>query len=119
MAVLVLVPSEELLRKGSGILNRAKAFRETGPVFQSPEVTFRIRVIVGDVRAAVGFDDPQIRHQKGIGFGCHGRTPIRVNSQLARLKFLLSAGIPNECCGQFRAFPIRDHPAHDIAAEDI
>ena len=71
MTVLVVIPGEELLGKRTGILKRPKSFRETGPVFQSPEVTFRIRVVVGNVRAAVGFGDTQIRHQEGNRFGGH------------------------------------------------
>src|SRR5206468_10413205 len=71
MTVLVVVPGKELLRETSGILKRSKAIRETGPVLQSPEVAFRIRVVIGDMRAAVGLGDPQVGHQKGDGFGCH------------------------------------------------
>jgi len=33
-------------------------------IFQSPEVAFRIRVVVGNMRTTVGFGDPQIRHQE-------------------------------------------------------
>jgi hypothetical protein len=58
MAVLVVIPGEELLGEGTSILQRPEAFRETGPVFQSPEVAFRIWVVVGNMRAAVGFGDP-------------------------------------------------------------
>ena len=71
MAVLVVIPGEELLGERAGILQRPKTFRETGPVFQSPEVAFRIWVVVGDMRAAVGLGDAEVRHQKGDGFGCH------------------------------------------------
>ena len=44
MAVLVVIPGEELLGEGTGILKTPEAFRETRPVFQSPEVAFRIRL---------------------------------------------------------------------------
>jgi hypothetical protein len=71
MAVLVVIPGEELLGEGTGILERPKAFRETGSLFQGPEVAFRIWVVVGNMRPAVGFGDPQIRHEKGDGFGGH------------------------------------------------
>ena len=71
MAVLVVVPGEEILRERASILEGFKAFRETRPIFQSPEVAFRIRVVVGNVRATVGFGDPQISHQEGNRFGRH------------------------------------------------
>jgi len=57
MAVFVVIPGEELLGERTSILQRAETFRETGPVLQSSEVAFRIRVVVGDMRAAVGFSD--------------------------------------------------------------
>jgi hypothetical protein len=55
MAVLVVVPGEELLGERPGVLQTPKAFREAGPVFQSPEVTFRIRVVIGDIGGGCGF----------------------------------------------------------------
>ena len=38
MAMLLVVPGEELLAEGPGVLQRAEAFREPRPVFQSPEL---------------------------------------------------------------------------------
>jgi hypothetical protein len=38
MAVLVVIPGKELLGERTGILQRPKALREPGAVFQSPEV---------------------------------------------------------------------------------
>ena len=72
VAVLVVIPGKELLGETSGILKGAKAFRETGPVLQSPEVAFRIGVVIGDMRSAVSFGDAEICHQEGDGFGGHG-----------------------------------------------
>src|ERR1035438_5404980 len=115
MAVLVVIPGEELLGEGTGILKTPEAFRETGPVFQSPEVAFRIWVVVGDMGAAVGFGDTQVGHQKSDGFGCHGGTPVRMNCQLSRLDLLFAARIRNEPFGQFRTFTVGHHPAHHIA----
>ena len=57
MAVFVVIPGEELLGERTGILERPETFRETGPVFQSPEVAFRIRVVIGYIRSAVGLSD--------------------------------------------------------------
>jgi hypothetical protein len=71
MAVLLVIPGEELLGERTSILQRPKTFRETGPLFQSPEVAFRIWVVVGDMRAAVGLGDAEVGHQKADGFGCH------------------------------------------------
>src|SRR5665213_1912444 len=71
MAMLFVIPGEELLGKGTGILERPETLRKPGPVFQSPEVAFRIRVVVGDMGATVGLGDAEVGHQKGDGFGSH------------------------------------------------
>ena len=76
MAVLVVIPGKELLGETSGILKGPKAIRETGPVLQSSEVALRIWVVIGDVRAAVGFGDTEICHEERDRFGGHGRTAV-------------------------------------------
>src|SRR5580704_2999688 len=119
MAVLVVVPGEEFLGEGSGILQTPKAFRETGPVLQSPEVTFRIRVVIGDVGAAVGLSYPQIRHQERDRLRGHRRTPVRMDGELTGPDLFFLTGIPDKPSGQFRAFPVCDHPAHHVSAEYV
>ena len=42
-----------------------------------------------------------------------------MDGELAGLDILFAAGFLDELLGQFRAFAGRDHPAGDVAAEDI
>ena len=71
MSVLFVVPGEELLGEGPGILKGTEPFREARPVFKSPELAFRIRVVVRDMRSAVGFGNAKIGHQEGDRFRGH------------------------------------------------
>ena len=48
-----VVPGEELVPVGTGVLDRAKAIGERRPVLEGLELRLRERVVVGDVRAAV------------------------------------------------------------------
>jgi hypothetical protein len=79
MAVLVVIPGEELLGERTSILQRSKLFREAGPLFQSPEVAFRKWVVIGDM-GGCGSWCAEVGHQKGNGFGRHGGTPVRMPS---------------------------------------
>jgi len=63
MTMLLVVPGEEVLTKSTSILDGPKAFGEARPVFQGFEVALRIGVVVGDMGAAMGFGNPEIRHE--------------------------------------------------------
>ena len=71
VVMLVVVPLEEGLAEPTSIFNGAKAIRKTGAVFQGAELAFRIRIVIGDMRTAVGFDDTQVGQEQGHGFGFH------------------------------------------------
>ena len=58
--VLGVVPREESLAKGAGVLDRAKAIGELRPVLQGFELAFRERVVIGDVWAAMSFGDAEV-----------------------------------------------------------
>ena len=119
MAMFFVVPGEEALAKGTSILDGPKPFGEAGPVLESFEVALRVRVVVGDMRAAMGFGDPQVRHEKGRRPRLHGRPVVGMNRELARLDFLFGTGVPDQPRSQHGALTVRHHPAHHIAAEHI
>ena len=54
VAVVVVVPGEELLAVGSGGLDRGEAAGEAGPVLEGLELGFGVGVVVADVRAGSG-----------------------------------------------------------------
>ena len=60
VVVLVVIPLEEGLAEAASVSDRTDAIRETRPIFQSAELAFRIRIVVRDMRSAVGFDDAQV-----------------------------------------------------------
>ena len=70
VAMFFVVPGEKNLAKGASILDRPETFGKARPVFQRFEVTLRVRVVVGDMRAAMGFGDPRsaIRNAAGLDF---------------------------------------------------
>ena len=60
MTMLFVIPVEKILTKYSGILNRAEPLRELRTILQCFELGFGVRVVVANMRAAVGFGYPQI-----------------------------------------------------------
>jgi len=94
--VLVVVPLEEGLAEATGIFDGAEAVREAGAVFEGAELTFRIWIVIGDMRPAVGFDDAQIGQQESHWFGFHGRAAIGMDGELAGGHVLLQAGVFDE-----------------------
>jgi len=61
--VLGVVPGEEDLAEAAGVVGRAETLGELGPVLQGLELTFRERVVIGDMRPAVGLGDAQVGQQ--------------------------------------------------------
>ena len=119
VAMLRVVPIEEALAMGAGILDAAEAFRKVGAIFQGPELRLRERVVVGDVGSAVGLGDVQIDQQLRDGLGAHAGAAVGVQGQRARLDRLLGHGVGDQLLGQLGGLAQRDHPAHDVAAEDV
>ena len=50
--MLLVVPSEETVAEAARILQRAKAVGKFRTVYERLELTFRERIVVGDVRPA-------------------------------------------------------------------
>ena len=119
MMVLVVVPLKEGLAEPASVFDGAEAIRETRAVFQGAKLTFRIRIVVGNMRTRVGFDDAQIGQQQRHRFRFHGRPAIGVYRELAGRDLLRAAGVLDQALGQFGAFAIRDHPTDHVTAEDV
>ena len=96
VVVLVVVPLKEGLAEAAGIFDGTEAIREAWAVFQGAELAFRIRIVIGDMRTAVGFDDAQIGQQQRHRFGFHGRAAIGMDGELTGRGHLhaLIAGFP-------------------------
>ena len=57
VAVFFVVPAEKFLTESPAVLDAAEAVRELRAILQRAEWTFRVRVVVGDVRTAVRLGD--------------------------------------------------------------
>ena len=119
MAVLLVVPLEELLAQGAAVLEAAEAIWEFRAVLHGAELTFRIWVVVGNIRPAVGLGDAKVGHQKSDRLGSHDPAAVRVDVELAGGNVVFTDGLLDELLSQFGAFPRGDHPAGDVAAEDV
>ena len=60
MMMLVVVPGKEGLAEPASIFDGTEAVGEARAVFEGAELAFRIRIVVRDMRSAVGFDDAQV-----------------------------------------------------------
>src|SRR5687768_12131129 len=119
MAVAVVVPGEELLTEGAAVLNTAKAIWETGAVLQSTKLAFRVGVIVRYVGSAVRLGRTKFGQQERDWFGAHHFSAVGVYGQLARRDIVFLQCVLNEVFGQFGRFPLGDHPAGNVTAEDV
>ena len=59
--MLFVIPREEVLAENAAILNGAEPLWELRTVLECLELGFRVRIVVTDMRATVGFRHPQIR----------------------------------------------------------
>ena len=119
VAMLAVVPGEEPLTEGAGLVEAAKPFREIRTILQRFELGLGEGVIVTGIGAAMCLGDAQIGKQQRHGFGGHGRAAIRMQGQLSRRDLLLSAGVGDEPLSQRCRLCRRKHPANHIPAEDI
>ena len=67
VAVFVVVPAEELLAVSASVLDRAEALGEVGSVLQGFELRLGVRIVIRDVRTAVGLGDLQIDQSAATG----------------------------------------------------
>ncbi len=70
--MLLIVPSEEVNGKSPSVLNTAETSGVFWAVLHGLKLAFREWIIIGNVRAAMGFGDSQVSEQLGDNFGFHG-----------------------------------------------
>ena len=117
--VLMVVPGKQLLAETPRILDGAEAVRIVRPVLHGFEMSFREKIVVGDMGAAVGFDDAEVSEQQGQGLRCHRRTAIGVQRELTGRNALLLARVFDKLPSLGGCLAIGDHPAGDVTAEDV
>ena len=119
VAVVVVVPSEKILAKGSGVLKRAEALGELRGVFQGLEVRLGVGIVGAGVRSGMGFGDSQVGQEKGHGFGAHRGAAIGMDGELSGSNVLFEGRVLDEASCQDGAFAGSQHPSDDTSAEDI
>jgi len=67
MAMFGVIPRKELLAKSAPILDGAEAVGKTRAILQRLKLRFRIRIIIGYMRAAVTLCNAEIRQQQSTG----------------------------------------------------
>jgi hypothetical protein len=75
VAMLGVVPTEEALAEGAGVLDTAEPLGEAGVVLEGLELALAVRVVIGDVRAAVGPCHAEVGQQHGDRLGSHRGAP--------------------------------------------
>ena len=85
VAVLGVVPREELPAEGQGVVEAAEAVGVAGVDFQGLECAFGEEVIVRDVRRGEALGRPEVVQLLAEGEGRHGGGPFIVEGELARL----------------------------------
>ena len=61
VSMLFVIPGEEVLAESTAILDGAEPLWKLRTVLERPELGFRVRVVITDMRATVGFRHSQIR----------------------------------------------------------
>ena len=80
--MLMVVPLKERTRPGASIGQTAELGWKARPIFQRLELTFRIRIVVGDVRPRMGLGYTQVGQQLRHAFGRHRTAPIGMQREL-------------------------------------
>lgn len=93
VVMVLVVPAKKVGGKSAGILNGTEPLRKARPILHGPELALRIRVVVGDVWAAVRFGDAQVAEQKSHGFGGHRGSAIGVDRERIGLDALFGTGV--------------------------
>ena len=88
-------------------------------VLQGLELGLGERIVIRDLRSAQRAGHPEIGEELSRALARHRSSSIRVQGQDPGLDAMLQATLLDQAPGQGRALPIRHHPSHDVAAEDV
>lgn len=119
VVMLAVVPGEEPLAEGTGVLDRTEPLRELRAVLQGLELGLGERIVVGDLGARVAPRHAELRQQQRHGLAGHRRATIGVEKQLAWSDALLRASLGDQPLCERGGLPWREHPAGHVSAEDV
>lgn len=119
VAMLVVVPGEELPAPEQRVVEPGEAPRVAGVVLHGLELALGEGVVVADVGAAEAVRDLEVAQQLGEGLGGHLGAAVVVQDERAGGGVVLVHGLLEEQLGQRCGLGARDHPADDVAAEQV
>jgi hypothetical protein len=119
VTVLVVVPVEERAAVGAAVLGGSEALGKVGPVLERLELGLGEWVVVRDVRPRVALRDAEVGVQMRNRLRGHRRPAVSVDGKLAGGDSLPLASLFDELLGERCALAVGDHPADDVAAEDV
>ncbi len=111
-----VVPAEEVLAEGAGVLDRTESVGEGGAVLEGRELALAVWVVVADVRAGVRLGDAEVGQELGDLLGGHRGTAVGVDGQLVTGDVLLGDGLVQQPLGKCCGLSFGDHPADRVAA---
>ena len=82
VAMLKIVPIEEVLAECTGVLERAESRREIWAILQGLEVGLGERIAIRDVRTGVRLRDTEVRESERQAFRLHRRATVCVHREL-------------------------------------
>ena len=119
VAVLMVVPGEELAAEGARFLDGGEAGGEGGPVLERFELCLRVGVVIRCVRSVMCLGHAKVGEQEGYRLGGHRAAAIGVHGKSARGDLLLRGRLADERPGELCRFTLLHGPADDVAAEDV
>ena len=88
-------------------------------VLHGLELRLAERVVIGSMRTAVAFGDPQVYQQLAQGLAFHRRTVVSVKGELVGLNAVFMGGFIDKLPSQVAALLFGNHPADHIATENV
>jgi len=117
--MLVVVPGEEFTAERSRLFDVVEALREARSILQRLELRFRIRVVVGNVRARMALSHAQIGKEEGDGLGRHRAAAIRMNGERVRENTFVGSGFLEQKARERLAFSVGQEPPDDVPTVDV
>jgi len=117
--MLVVVPGEKFTAERSCLFDVVEALREARSIFQRLELRFRIRVVVGNVRARMALGYAQIGKEEGDGLGCHRAAAIRMNGERVGENPFAGGGFLEQKARERLAFSVGQEPPDDVPTVDV
>src|SRR5665811_1695267 len=89
--VLAVIPAKKVLTEGTCVLDRAETIGKLRSVLKGFELTFRVGIVIRDMRPTVRLGDSQVGQQESYRLGGHCGTAIGMEVELAGNDELLVA----------------------------